>query len=125
MSKEVGCLVEMLDALDALTDAVDRRAPLVAAVALWALCCVAAIFVGFAVALLALTAYGDAMRWVALTPALWGRLALNLAPLVAVGLACAWMAHHLAVWRAAETWAPDDDETPARWEEDCGHGERP
>ncbi len=113
MSKEAGCLMNRLDALDALTDAVDRWAPLVVAVALWALRGVAAIFVGFAVALRALAAYGDAMRWVALTFALWGRLALNLAPHVAVGLACAWMAHHLAVWRAAETWARDDDETPA------------
>jgi len=117
MSKEAGCLMDMLDARDALTDAVDRRAPLVAAVALWVLRGVAAIFIGFAVALLALAAYGDAMRWVALTPALWGRLALNLAPLVAAELACAWMAHRLAVWRAAETWARDDDETPTRWEE--------
>ena len=46
MSKEAGCLMNRLDALDALTDAVDRWAPLVAAVALWALRGDAAIFVG-------------------------------------------------------------------------------
>ncbi len=103
-------MTDMNTLWDDIEEALDRRAPALATVAVAALRTVAVVLIVGASALVAVVGYGVLVRWATWTPLMWGILVIGLLPVVGSALACAWASARLARWRAAEiAWRQADD----------------